>query len=140
MRNWRVGLDRDPRDAHSGVGAAVTAAAAHALPALLLEHANLRAAALTFDDREDLRACNERRAREHVAAVVLDEQDLAQRHFIARLRIDTVHADRRSRRHPYLVTTALDNRVHGILRCSNALAPSWRPTQSSKFTVPWSRL
>ena len=49
-----------------------------ALAALLLEHADLRAARLAVDHAEHLGAGHERRAGQHFAAVLLDEQHLVE--------------------------------------------------------------
>ena len=57
----------------------MTLGPAHALAALLLEHADLRAARLAVDDADDPGVGDKRRAREHVAAVFLDEQHLLER-------------------------------------------------------------
>ena len=46
--------------------------AAHALAALLLEHADLRAARLAVDDADDAGVGDERRAGEHLTAVLLE--------------------------------------------------------------------
>ena len=66
---------------------------AHALAALLLEHADLRAARLAFDDGYDAGLGDKRRARHDVAAVVLDEQHLLDRQLVARLAGRSVDGD-----------------------------------------------
>ena len=71
----------------------MTLGPAHALAALLLEHADLRAARLAVDDAEDLHVGHEGRAGEHFAAVLLEEQHAIDAHFVARLGVDPVDLD-----------------------------------------------
>ena len=73
---------------------------AHALAALLLEHANLGSARLAFDDADDARVGDKRRAGEHFAAVFLDQQDLVERQFGARLAGRAVDGRETAGRHP----------------------------------------
>ena len=63
----------------------MTLGPAHALAALLLEHADLRAARLAVDHAEDAGIGHEGRAGEHFAAVFLDEQHAVDADFLARL-------------------------------------------------------
>src|SRR4051794_21182165 len=72
-------LDDDVRDADARVDRAVAFGPAHALPALLLEHADLRPARLALDDGVNLGVRDVRRTGENLAAVLLDEQDLFER-------------------------------------------------------------
>ena len=58
---------------------------AHALAALLLEDADLRAARLAFDHADDPGVGDERRAGEDFAAVFFDEQHLLERQLGAGL-------------------------------------------------------
>src|SRR5258707_10321424 len=67
--------------------------AAHALPALLLEHPDLRAARLAVDHREDLRVRHKRGAGEHLAGVFFEEKHAVDAHFVARLGVDPVDLD-----------------------------------------------
>src|SRR4051812_10738871 len=71
----------------------MTLGAAHALPALLLEHPDFRTARLAVDDADDLHVRHERRAGEHLAAVLLEEQDAVDADFVARLRVNPVDLD-----------------------------------------------
>src|SRR6185295_14355283 len=61
------------------VRGAMAFGAAHALPALLLEDPDLGAARLAFDNRKDASVLDKRGAGQNLAAVLFDEQDLAER-------------------------------------------------------------
>ena len=78
----------------------MTLGAAHALAALLLEHANLRAARLAVDHAEDPDVGDKRRAGEHLAAVLLEEQDAIDADFVARAGRRSDRLRRRSRARP----------------------------------------
>ena len=54
----------------------MTLRAPHALPSLLLEHADLRSARLAIDNRHDARVGDEGRAGDDLTAILLDEQHL----------------------------------------------------------------
>ena len=66
----------------------MTLGPAHALAALLLEDADLRAARLAVDDADDLDVGHKGRAGEHFAAVLLEEQHLVDGDFVARLGLE----------------------------------------------------
>ena len=63
----------------------MTVGPAHALAALLLEDADLRAAGLALDDGDDARVGDKRRAGQDFAAVFFDEQHLFEGQLGARL-------------------------------------------------------
>ena len=85
---------------------------AHALPALLLEHANLRPARFTFDDGQDVGIGDKRCAGEDVAAVFFDEQHLAQRELGPRFARGPFKIDEPARRDSHLSARGLDDGVH----------------------------
>jgi len=70
-------------NAHPGEDAAVTARLPEPLAALLLEYPDLRSARFAVNDAEHLGIGDKRRAREDVAGVFLDEQDLVEGHLAA---------------------------------------------------------
>src|SRR5688572_2134815 len=86
-------LNNDVGDPDAGIRAAVPLRAAHALAALLLEDADLRATRLSLDDAEDLGARDERRAGDDVPRRVLEDQDLVDADLLARLGGHAVHRD-----------------------------------------------
>ena len=57
----------------------MTSGPAHALPPLLLEHADLRAAGLALDHCQDFRVGDKGCPRDHFTAVFFDEEHLIQR-------------------------------------------------------------
>src|SRR5256885_950353 len=78
------GSKNDIGNANARVDRAMSLRAAHALAALLLEHANLRSARFAFDDRFHAGVGDERRAGRDFAAVFFDEQHLLERELGAR--------------------------------------------------------
>src|SRR5436190_97175 len=89
-----------------------SAGSAHPLAALLLEHPNLRPARLAFDNRDDLGVGDKRRAREHFAAVLFDEQHLAEGHFRAGFTGRPVERGEAAGLHPVLPPVRLNDCVH----------------------------
>src|SRR5580765_3410469 len=71
----------------------MAACLAEALAPLLPEHANLRTARLPVNDADDLGVGHKRCAREHLAAVLLEEQHLVERDFLADLGVKPVQRD-----------------------------------------------
>src|SRR3954463_3343304 len=67
-------LQKDIGNPHPGVCRAMPLGPAHTLAALLLEDADLGSAAFTLDHADDARVRDEGSAREHLAAVLFDEQ------------------------------------------------------------------
>src|SRR5215471_3876294 len=90
----------------------MTLGPAHALPALLLEDADLRPARLTFDDCDDLRIRDKRRARQHFAPVFFDEQHAAERYFRAGFAGRAVERRETAGGHAHLAPAGLDDCVH----------------------------
>src|SRR5262245_10111229 len=89
----------------------------HTLAPLLLEHSNLRPAALAVDDRDDLGVCDVGRARQDLAAVLLDEQHLLDRQLVAGFTRGSVNGHETAGRHLGLTTAVLDDRVHNRHLC-----------------------
>src|SRR4030095_2096365 len=85
---------------------------AEALPALLLEHAQLRAARLAIDDAHDFRVGDKGRSGDDVARALFDEQHLIEREGGAVLAGCAVDFNHGAGRHFDLPATGLDNRVH----------------------------
>src|SRR5471030_572534 len=100
-------LNLDPR-----VERAVAVGPAHALTALLLEHADFRPARLALDDADDLRVGDIRRARQDLAAVFFDQQYLADRDFFARLTGRAVQLGKLAGDYPHLPAARLNDCVH----------------------------
>src|SRR5688500_11899502 len=99
-------------DADAGQRAAVTLGPAHALTALLLEHADLRPARLAVDDAQHFHVRHERRPGQHFAAVLvvlLDEQDAIDADFVPRLGVDAVDFDDVPRGDLHLAAAALND-------------------------------
>src|SRR3954452_14952550 len=84
-------LENDVRDTKARVGGAMALGPAHALAALLLEHADFRAARLSLDQSQDSGVRHEWRASHHFAAVFFNEQHLIQRQFRSGLPRRAVH-------------------------------------------------
>jgi hypothetical protein len=95
---------------------------AHALAALLHEHADLRAPRLALDHADDLGVGDEGRAGDELAAVLLDEEHLVDRDFLARL-ASTRSTVTAARGDLHLAPAALDDRKHVPLRPAS---PAWR--------------
>src|SRR6185295_2520374 len=85
---------------------------ARALPPLFLEDADLRSAALAFDDRDDARIRDEGRAGEDFAGVGLDQQDLLESQLLALVPDSPVDGHEASRRDFRLMSAVLDDCVH----------------------------
>src|SRR5215204_2265506 len=90
----------------------MTLGPAHALAALLLEDADLRAARLAVDHAEHLDVGHERGAGKHFTAVFFEEQDAIDADFVASLRVDTVDLDHRARGHLDLAAATLNDCKH----------------------------
>src|SRR5262249_34587300 len=105
-------LNDDVLDFDACVDRAVSLRPAHALPALLLEHPNLRSTRLAFDDCDDLRVGDKRRACEHLTAVLFDQQYSAERDFRAGISGRPVDRHDAAWRHAHLAPTGLDDCVH----------------------------
>src|SRR5438445_5115826 len=90
----------------------MTFGAAHALPPLLLEHADLRSARLAVDNGQDARVGDEGGAGDDLTAIVLDKQHLLERQLRAGLARRTVDDDDGPRRYPVLTTASLNDCVH----------------------------
>src|SRR6266849_6774952 len=102
----------------------MTFGAAHTLPSLLLEHADLRSARLTVDNRQDARVGDEGRAGDDLTAIVLDEQHLLERQLRAGLACRTIDDDDGPGRHPVLTSAGLDDCVHVLHpRKSDSIQP-----------------
>src|SRR4029434_3301069 len=87
-------LDENLLHANLRVGAAMPPGPTHSLTALLLEHPNLRAARFTVDDADDARVGHERRSGQHLAAVLLEDEDAIDADFLTRLDFrDAVNGD-----------------------------------------------
>src|SRR3954470_16808951 len=117
-------LHHNVGDANARVYGAVTLGAPHALAPLLLEHPNLRPAALALHHRDHLGVGDIRRAGEALAPVFLDEQDLIDRQLVAWLARRSVDGHEPARRHPGLTAAVLDDRVHNRHLCKG---PSLTP-------------
>src|SRR4051794_15347233 len=86
---------------------------AEALAAPLLEDANLRAAGFAIDDPDDFRIGHEGGAGEHFATVLLEEQHLLERNFLADFgRRHAVHGDHGPGVHPDLAPASLNDCEH----------------------------
>src|SRR5205085_10213297 len=79
----RENLRLNVGNAHACHRAAVSARLPESLAALLLEHAQLRAARLAVDDANHLGVGDKRRARDDVAGVLLDEEHLFEGELLA---------------------------------------------------------
>src|ERR1043165_8139766 len=104
----------DVGNAHARERAAVAARFAKPLPALLLEHAQLRAPRLSVDNANDLRVRHKRRDRDVIAGGLLDEQHLLEGEFLALLAGGAVYFDDGAGRDLHLAAARLDDRVHVI--------------------------
>src|SRR6266496_3045044 len=74
-------LDLNIRDSHPGEHAAVATSLAKTLASFLLEDPEFGSACLAVDHANDLGVGDERRAREHFARFLFDEQHLIEREF-----------------------------------------------------------
>src|SRR6187399_2911464 len=101
-------------DAHARQHAAMSTGLAEALAALLLEHAQLRAARLAIDDAHDFRVGDKGRSGDDIARVLFDEQHLIERECRAVLAGCAVDFNHGTWRHFDLPATGLDNRVHEL--------------------------
>src|SRR5215467_12852339 len=86
--------------------------ASHALAALLLEHPDLRSARFAFDDRDDFGVRDKGRAREHLAAVLFDEQHVAERQLRTGLASRPVERREAAGLDPQLPPARLNDCVH----------------------------
>src|SRR5262245_14828940 len=107
-------LHQNVFDSHAREDRAVAPGPAHALAALLLEHADLRPARLALDDRDDAGVGDERRTGEDVAAVLFDEQHLFERQFGPGFTDGAVYQHDAPWRDLQLTPAALDDRVHSL--------------------------
>ena len=105
-------LSLDLGDAHARLLRAVAAGLAVALAALHLEHANLLGLGLRLDDAGDDGAGDVGRAGHDVAAVVLDEQHLVERHFGAGLDVQPIDDHDDARRDLFLPAPGFNNGEH----------------------------
>src|SRR4051812_39640092 len=105
-------LHHDVLDFHPRVYRAVTLGAAHALAALLLEHADFRPTRFALDNGNNPGICNKRRAGEHLPPVFSDEEPLAECYFGARLPCRAVERGKPAGRYPHLPSARLNDCVH----------------------------
>src|SRR5262249_27823131 len=119
-----LALNDDVGNPHARVDRAVSFGPAHALASLLLEHANLRTARLALDDGVDLRVGHKRGAGEHLAAVLLDEQHLFERHVRSGFGNRAGNHDERARRHSHLMRDGPDDCVHSRHLCKRDILPA----------------
>src|SRR5690349_8545506 len=108
MRDSRFS-NNDVRHSHPGVGTAVTARLAEPLAALLSEHADLRSARLPVDDADDAGVGDKRGSRDHLPAVLFEEQHLVERDFLADLGLNAVERDDRTGIDPDLTPARLND-------------------------------
>src|SRR5262245_34216439 len=113
-------LQKNVLDAHARERGAMAFGAAHALAALLLEHADFGAAGLAFDDRDDARLGDEGRAGEDLAAVLLDEEDLIVGQLGSGLAGGAVDEHDRARRDLDLAAAGLDDGIHSRHLCKGS--------------------
>src|SRR5262245_46480185 len=106
-------LGNDVLDPDRRVGRPVSLRPAHALAALLLEHANLRTTRLAVADADDLDVGDIGRAGEDLAAVLFDHEHLIDRDFVAAIGIDPVNSDEVPRCDLDLAASALNDCEHG---------------------------
>src|SRR5262245_42323594 len=85
---------------------------AESLSALLLEHADLRPAALAVHHAQHFGAANKGRACQQLSAVFGQKQNLVEGDFLARLGSPSVELDGDARRDLDLTTPGLDDCVH----------------------------
>src|SRR5688572_10743460 len=85
-----------------------------ALAALLLKDAQLGATRFAVHDAEHAGVSHERRAREDVPGVTLDEQHLLEGELRADLAGGPVDLDNGPGRHLHLAATGLNNGVHSV--------------------------
>ena len=84
----------------------------HALPAFLLEDADLRTSHLAVDDPDDPSIGDEGRPGHHRTIVLLDEENLMEGHFLTGPGLETVDNDRATRHDLDLPPAALNDGVH----------------------------
>src|SRR5215510_10902281 len=99
-------------NSHSREHASVATCLAEALPALLLEHPQLRTACLTVDDAKDLCPGDEGRTRNDVTCILLDEQNLLEREGGSLLSRRAVDLDDGAGGDLQLPAVGLNDRVH----------------------------
>src|SRR6186713_3408666 len=102
------------RDAHTNEDAAMSARLAGALAALLLEHAQLRAARLAVHHTGDPGVGDEGGAGDAVTRVLCHEQHLIEGHFRPLIARPPIDFDNGAWRDLQLATTGLDNGVHSV--------------------------
>src|SRR6185436_951320 len=90
----------------------MTLGAAHALPALLLEHPDFRSARRALDDPHDTGVGHERSAGEDFAAVFFDEEDLTDRELRPRRARRPVDGEDAAWGYLVLTSAGLDDCVH----------------------------
>src|SRR6516225_6108922 len=106
------GLDLDFFDPHAREGAAMPLGVALCLPALLLEHADLRPARLRIHDADHLHVCDKRCPGEHFAPVLLEEEDAIDADLVAGLRVEPVDLDDAAGGDLHLPPAALNDSEH----------------------------
>ena len=84
----------------------------HALPAFLLEDADLRTSHLAVDDPDDSSIGDEGRPGHHRTIGLLDEENLMEGHFLTSPGLETVDNDRATRHDLDLPPAALNDGVH----------------------------
>ena len=84
----------------------------HALPAFLLEDADLRTSHLAIDDPDDSSIGDEGRPGHHRTIGLLDEENLTEGHFLTAPGLETVDNDRVTRHDLDLPPAALNDGVH----------------------------
>src|SRR5436190_9783005 len=111
--------------------------AAHALTALLLEHADLGAARLAVDHTDHPGIGDERRAGEDLAAILLEQQHAVDADFLTRLGIHAINGDHGARRHLDLAPAALNHCEHSppLRRRPHTRPARSRYRQSIKTTM-----
>src|SRR5262245_33070732 len=116
-------LHHDFGNADARIGGAMPLGPAHALAALLLEDADLRAARFAVDNRHHLGVGDVGCAGEDLAAVCFDEQDLFDRQLLTRFADGSVDGDKAARGHLGLTAAVLDDRVHVRHLCKSISLP-----------------
>src|SRR5262249_27765982 len=106
------------RNPNASEKASVASGLAKALPPLLLEHAQFRAARLAVNNAQYFRAGDKRRACHNVTGVFLDEQYLFERESGSLLAGRTVDLDDGTRGDLQLPAVGLNDRVHALTSVS----------------------
>ena len=99
-------------DLDSGQGTPMPSGPPHALPAFLLEDADLRTSHLAVDDPDDSSIGDEGRPGHHRTIGLLDEEHLMEGHFLTGPGLETVDNDRATRHDLDLPPAALNDGVH----------------------------